>query len=177
MLALLNRQFSRQFPVLTMIALLTLVSGCGFQLRGVIAIPDQLKVLHLKGNNTSALYQAVEQYLQSSGVELVDSPEQAPYQIELLNEKLDRRSASLNSRAKIEEYELRTTLTYTVRDDKGETLIKPTQIFTERTYGYDENNVNATTAEEVLLRQEMRENLAGQLVRRYLKLAETLAES
>lgn len=160
---------------LVLIALLTFVSGCGFQLRGAIEVPDQLSILHLEGNQNSALYQAVERYLQSNDIVLVDTPEQAPYQIELLGEKLGRRSASLTSRAKIEEYELRTTLTYTVRDMAGATLIEPTQIFTERTYSYDENNVNATAAEEALLRQEMSENLAAQLVRRYLKLAETLA--
>ncbi|MEH6650217.1 MAG: LPS assembly lipoprotein LptE [Motiliproteus sp.] len=167
--------FNRQGPVLLLIALLAVLSGCGFQLRGAIAIPDELKVLHLAGDKNTAIYQAVAQILQSNEVELVDSPDQAPYQIKIVGEKLSRRSASLNTRAKIEEYELRTTLTYSISDSEGNELIEPTAIFTERTYSYDENNVNATTAEESLLRQEMRENLAAQLVRRYLKLAETQA--
>lgn len=169
MIARLNRQGS----ALLLIVLLTVISGCGFQLRGSIAIPDELKVLHLAGNKNTAIYQAVAKILQSNEVELVGSAELAPYQINILGEKLDRRSATLNTRAKTEEYELRTTLNYSISDSDGNELIKPTAIFTERTYSYDENNVNATTAEETLLRQEMRENLAAQLVRRYLKLAET----
>ncbi|MEH6822675.1 MAG: LPS assembly lipoprotein LptE [Motiliproteus sp.] len=157
---------------LALIALLTLASGCGFQPRGVIAVPEQLKTLYLQGDERSAIYQTVERSFESSGVVLVNTPEQAPYHINLIGIQHQRRSASLNERAKTQEYELRSFLSYEIQDSMGAILVKPTQIYTERTYSYDENSVSAKEAEEALLRQEMRINLAQQLVRRYLKLAE-----
>ncbi|WP_421861835.1 LPS assembly lipoprotein LptE [Motiliproteus sp.] len=154
------------------LTLLGMLSGCGFQLRGVTPIPDELRTLHLQGNERSAMYQTVERTLKSSGVSLVDSAQQAPYTIELISDSLDRRSASLNTRAKVEEYELRARLRYQILDSEGEVAIPETELYTERTYDYDENSVNAKEAEEALLRKEMRQTLAGQLVRRYLSLAE-----
>ncbi len=168
----MRTNLNRHASAILLTALLTLVSGCGFQLRGLVDIPDHLKTLHLKGDNNSALFQTVKRTLETNGVVLVTRPELAPYQLELLGEKQERRSASLNTRAKAQEYELRTHLNYSIVDRDGVTAVAATDIFTERTYNYDENNVNATTSEEASLRQEMRETLAGQLVRRYLKLVE-----
>ncbi len=158
------------YPVL--IAMLSLSSGCGFQPRGVIAVPEQLKVLFLQGDERRTIYQTVERSFESSGIILVTSAEQAPYQINLISVQHQRRSASLNEDAKTQEYELRAQLRYSIQDNAGALVVKPTEIYTERTYSYDANSVNAKDAEEALLRQEMRENLAQQLVRRYLKLAE-----
>ena len=151
--------------------MVSILSGCGFQLRGSIPIPTELQTLYLSGDERSAIYQTVERTFVSNGVKLVDSAEQAPYQIRLLGEQQDRRSASLNERAKTQEYELRAQLRYQILDSEGVEAVKATQIYTERTYRYDENSVNAKESEEALLRKEMRENLAGQLVRRYLTLA------
>ncbi|MEH6473797.1 MAG: LPS assembly lipoprotein LptE [Halopseudomonas sp.] len=164
--------FSRQGFLLALFVIATLIGGCGFQPRGVISIPDSLKTLYLQGDERSVIYQTVERTFESTGVELVDSPELAPYQVRLIKEQHQRRSASLNERAKTQEYELSALLSYDIQDNAGKTVVKTTHIYTERTYSYDENSVNAKEAEEILLRQEMRENLAGQLVRRYLKLAE-----
>tara|TARA_R110002167_G_scaffold17777_17_gene67592 strand:+ start:9719 stop:10267 length:549 start_codon:yes stop_codon:yes gene_type:complete len=157
---------------LALIAIISLAAGCGFQPRGAIPVPDRLKTLYLQGDERSAIYQTVERSFESSGVVLVDAPEQAPYRINLISVQHQRRSASLNERAKAQEYELRALLMYEIQASDGASLVDATEIYTERTYSYDENSVNAKEAEEALLRQEMRENLAEQLVRRYLKLAE-----
>jgi LPS-assembly lipoprotein len=162
----------RQGLMPALIAGMILSSGCGFQPRGAIPVPEQLKTLYLQGDERRTIYQTVERSFESSGVILVTSAEQAPYQINLISVQHQRRSASLNENAKTQEYELRAQLRYSIQDSAGTILVKPTEIYTERTYSYDANSVNAKEAEEALLRQEMRENLAQQLVRRYLKLAE-----
>lgn len=157
---------------LALIAMLSLSSGCGLQLRGGIEVPERLQSLYLQGDERSPIFQTVERSFESSGVVMVNGVEQAPYQINLIRVQHQRRSASLNERAKTQEYELRAQLSYSIQDNAGTILVKPTMIYTERTYSYDANRVNAKEAEEALLLQEMRENLAQQLVRRYLKLAE-----
>ncbi|MFT6915674.1 MAG: LPS-assembly lipoprotein [Motiliproteus sp.] len=167
-----DRSFGHLGLSLALITLLSLSSGCGLQLRGGLAVPERLQSLYLQGDERSPIFQTVERSFESSGVTLVNSAAQAPYQINLIRAQHQRRSASLNENAKTQEYELRAQLSYSIEDNSGAILVKPTEIYTERTYGYDEDHVNAKEAEEELLLQEMRENLARQLVRRYLKLAE-----
>lgn len=169
---MMRRRFGHLGFSLVLIAVLGLSSGCGLQLRGGLAVPERLQSLYLQGDERSPIFQTVERSFEFSGVTLVNSAAQAPFQIKLIRAQHQRRSVSLNENAKTQEYELRAQLSYSIEDHAGTNLVKPTVIYTERTYGYDKDHVNAKEAEEELLLQEMRENLAQQLVRRYLKLAE-----
>jgi len=147
------------------------IGGCGFQLRGAVEIPDSLKRVYFTAKTESAAAKAVKRLLKSNGVQLVGNPDAAPYQLQILSESSERRAATLNSQAKTEEYELRLTLQFQVLGPDGKPVLKPEVLITEQVYTFDENNVNAKDAEEALLRNEMKDNLARQLVRRYLGLA------
>lgn len=147
------------------------VTACGFQLRGYTPIPDSLSVLHLQANNRTETVRTLETLLRGNGVELVDNVDQAPYELKVLNESHRRRAVSLSSSAQTEEYELRSSLRFTIADQDQNILVPPTEVYTERVYRYDENNVNAKAEEEALLRREMQTNLAQQVIRRYLALA------
>ncbi len=147
------------------------ISACGFQLRGLTEIPDALKTVYLSSTKSSSVLPVLKRYMQSNGIHVANGAVTAPYHLKILNEEHQRRSVSLSSTAKTEEYELRSNLTFEVLDQAGETVIAPTQLYTERTYRFDENNVNAKAAEESLIKQEMYNNLAQQIVRRYRSIA------
>ena len=148
-----------------------LLAGCGFQPRGLASVPEALQTVSLIGNNSSQVYQALERRLRSNGIEVIGDTRPTRYQIKLYSEAFNRRAASLNSRGKTEEYELRAGLRFEIFDADKHSLTGPLDISTERTYRYDENNINAMQAEEEQLRRELRENLAGQVIRHYLALA------
>lgn len=156
-------------PLILLSALL--LSACGFQLRGYTEIPDGLKQLYLDAPKQTATVRTLKRLLEANDIQLLSSNSGAPYQLSILNEEHQRRAISLSSAAKTEEYELRSSLTFQVTDEDGTVLIPATRIYNERVYRFDEDNVTAKGAEEALLREEMQNNLAQQLIRRYLSLA------
>lgn len=161
----------RQFLLLVPLFLALIISGCGFKLRGAVDIPDSLKRVYFTAKQESSSVRATKRLLKSNDVELVSHAGAAPYHLDILTETSKRRAATLNSNAKTKEYELRSTLTFQILDSANKSILEPTELIIERVYTFDENNVNAKDAEEALLRREMHDDLARQLVRRYLGLA------
>jgi LPS-assembly lipoprotein len=167
-----NLTFNQSWAKFVTILLVTLmVSGCGFKLRGSVEIPDSLKRVYFSAKQETRVVKAARRMLKSNGVAFVGNPTAAPYQLEILSETSKRRAATLTSSAKAREYELRSTLQFQVRDRDKKLVIPPTELIVERFYTFDEDNITAGDAEEALLRREMQDNLAQQLVRRYLGLA------
>ncbi|WP_207063348.1 LPS assembly lipoprotein LptE [Motiliproteus sp. SC1-56] len=144
-----------------------LLLGCGFHLRGMVSVPETLKLVHLSHPANSRVARPLERQLRANDIKLLELTA-ARYHLELLSERHDRRAATLTPNAKAEEYELRSQVRFAIRDPKGTLLIEPQELLVERIYRFDENNINAKAAEEALLRQEMYEDLARQVVRRYL---------
>lgn len=156
---------------LSLFAIGLLLTGCGFQPRGLVSVPEALQTVTLIGNSSSQVYQTLERRLRGFGIDVVDDSQTTRYQIKLYSEGFNRRAASLNTRGKTEEYELRAGLRFEILAAAQRSITGILDISSERTYSYDENNLNAMQAEEELLRRELRDNLAGQVIRRYLALA------
>lgn len=155
---------------LTPVLLLTLLlGGCGFHLRGYEAVPEHLKRLYLQAHD-GATGSSLRQLLQANGIVLVEDPADAPYRLLILSETHERKAATLNTQAKTEEYELRSQLQFEIRDADDQVVVPAVNLLVERVYSFDENNIVAKDAEEALLRREMRDDLARQVVRRYLSL-------
>ncbi len=157
--------------VLLLLLCCSVISACGFKLRGLVEVPESLQRVHFSASKDSATVRSVKRLLQGNGVQLVGDDDAAPYRLEILSESSQRRAASLNSLAKTEEYELRSSLRFQILDQQQRSVLAPQELITERVYTFDENNVSAKDAEEALLRREMQDDLAHQLVRRYLGLA------
>lgn len=154
------------------VVLLSLViSACGFQLRGLTDIPDALKSVYLSSDKSSSTLPILKRLMQSNSIRVEKGPISAPYHLTILKEEHQRRSVSLSSTAETEEYELRSTVIFQVINSAGEMVITPTKVYTERTYRFDEDSVNAKAAEEYLIRKEMYNNLAQQIIRRYRSIA------
>ncbi|MBY4676219.1 LPS-assembly lipoprotein LptE [Marinobacterium arenosum] len=148
--------------------LLTGLSGCGFQLRGYIDVPEALRQVQLVQHGPhSQLASSLVSSLQLNQVQIVS---QAPYRLELLSVVENRRSATLDSRAKVDEYELQLRVRFQVSQANGELALAPQQLTTERIYTYDADAATAALEQEQLLRQEMADDLALQITRRYLAL-------
>ncbi len=152
-----------------------LLSACGFQLRGAMDIPDSLKTLYFSSNSNHEVARSTRRLLRANGVELTDTAALAPYHLQILSLSTERRATTINRSAKVEEYELRTTLRFQILDKTDTPAVAPTSLYVERVYTFDEDNINAKGAEEALIRREMYDELSRQLVRRYLGLASSQA--
>lgn len=150
------------------LALAAMLSACGFQLRGSngsYTLP--FHSLYLNFSDNSALGTELKRNLRATDqVTLVDSADKAEAQFLVLGETRNKSILSLNSLGRVREYLLGYTLSFTVRDAKGNVLLAPTEITLHRNMSFDETQVLAKEAEEALLYRDMQSDLVQQILRR-----------
>lgn len=148
---------------LLVIGLATLLSACGFQLRGTGDVQFALKELDVSARNAyGETVKDVRDVLQTNGVRVYPG---APYSLVLSNEQEDRRAASFTSSARTAEYELNKTLEYEIRGSKGLLLLSE-KVEAQSFYNQDGNNLISGDQEAAQIRQEMNRELVQQLVLR-----------
>lgn len=148
--------------------LLTGLAGCGFQLRGQLDVPEHLRQLSLVQHAQN--HRLTASLIETLRLNQLEVSTTAPYRLELLKVDERRRTVTLDRAARVDEYELTLRVDYQVTDRKEQLVLKPQTLSTERVYTYDANAATAAAEQETLLKQEMADDLARQLVRRYLKI-------
>ncbi|MCV6589517.1 MAG: LPS assembly lipoprotein LptE [Marinobacterium sp.] len=153
------------------VLLSTAIAGCGFQLRGQLDVPEHLRQLTLvqTQNNPRLLGSMIETLRQNQ----LQISAEAPWRLVLQRVTEDRRTVTLDRRARVDEYELGLTVEFLVTDASGKPVLNSQRLRTERVYTYDANAETAADEQEQLLRQEMSDDLARQIVTRYLRIPAT----
>jgi len=155
----------RQFQLVAAVLLILSVSSCGFALRGTANLPAALQTLQLASvDPTSDLLREVSRALRSNGVTVVDT-DQTPYRLGLGRENSTERTLSVNSNARAGEYELELSVLFQLTQS-GSTVLGPETLSLTRVYLTDPENAVAKDEEAELIRQEMRRELAQQILRR-----------
>ena len=148
---------------LLVIGLATLLSACGFQLRGTGEVQFALKELDVSARNAyGETVKQVREVLQNNNVRVYPG---APYSLVLSNEQENRRAASFTSAARTAEYELNKTLEYEIRGSK-DLLLLSDKVEAQSFYTQDGNNLISGDQEATQIRQEMNRELIQQLVLR-----------
>lgn len=149
----------------------TMLTACGWHLRGSIALPEDLNSIHLSAEDThGSLINDMQRALVSNNISVVNNSADANYSIKLLGERSERRAASVGGDALASEYELTMEVDYSI--DRGEeTLLEKDTARTIRTYDYNRNQVLGSSGEEDIIKAEMRNELIQQIVRRLRFLA------
>ena len=142
------------------------LSACGWHIRGAIDLPKDLSQLYISAvDSKGALMTELRQLLKTNRVSLVDDETQANYSLNILEETKDRRSAGVGGDALSSSYELTLKAIYEIRLKNSLETTKATAI-SVRSYNYNPKSINSATQEEILLDQEMRRELAQQMLRR-----------
>ena len=153
---------------LLVIGLATLLSACGFQLRGTGDVQFALKELDVSARNAyGETVKQVRDVLQDNGVKVYSG---APYRLALSNEQENRRAASFTSSARTAEYELTKTLEYEIRGSK-DLLLMSDKLEAQSFYTQDGNNLIGGDQEAAQIRQEMNRELIQQLVQRLQQIS------
>ncbi|WXL26663.1 LPS assembly lipoprotein LptE [Ectopseudomonas mendocina] len=146
---------------LLVIGLATLLSACGFQLRGTGDIQFALKELDVSARNEYGdTVKELTQSLNSNGVRVYPG---APYHLVLASEQENRRAATFTSAARTAEYELTKTIEYEIRGSKNAVLLND-KVEANGFYNQDGNNLIGGDQEAEQLRKEMRRELIQQLL-------------
>lgn len=140
------------------------LTACGFQLRGFTEL--DFKKIFIQKSTNSVLAKDLRRSLMSSGVEVVESPQDAEMLLELMSERTEKNILSLSGGGKVREYELLYTVTYRWREASSE-LWGPAQVIEQRRdYSYDDTQLLAKEGEETRLYNDMRSDSAREIMRR-----------
>jgi LPS-assembly lipoprotein len=147
-----------------------LLAGCGFQLRGVgdnaAQLPDDWKSMHMVTNNPNGEFsRAVKSRFAAHGIEWTDR-DSANYLLSLGPEQFSQRNLSLNSEARVAEFELTMRAKFSVTQAGNAVVIDTTEVATIRQMENDPRNVVGKSEEIRILKAEMRADLARQIMRR-----------
>ncbi len=160
----------RLLRVLAITALSLLLGACGFQLRGAdnsaTLLPEQWTSMHLQaGNPHSEFNRELAARFELNGVNWTDSSS-ANYLLILSPEQFKQRNLSLNSEARAAEFELTMRAKFSVRARDGSIGMDQTTASVVKQIENDPRNVVGKAEEIRLLQQEMRAELAQQILRR-----------
>ncbi len=153
------------FFVIPLLAAALLLEGCGFQLRGALNLPDNVRAVQVMA--PPEVRREILSLLESGGVEAAATSAGADASITVTSEQFSRRVLSVDpTTGKEREFELAYTLAFGVTRSGGESVIENGSVNLLRDYVFDPEAVIGTSREEEVLRDEMRREAARQLMRR-----------
>jgi len=145
---------------LQLMLLVSVLSGCGFQLRGALELSDEISPLYLKSNSSFELARELKLLLATNNVTETDKPEKANFQLILVQEKKSRRVLTVDGDGRAKEYLLTYTIDYSinVKDAAQKDVIE--SISLRRSLLFDTEAVLAVTNESEILYKNMQRDAA-----------------
>lgn len=154
------------YPLLLLLVV-TALSGCGFHLRGGVALAPVLEDAYLKSKNPySGVSAVLRSELQTAGARLVNDPQQASVIIHILGSRSLRRVLSVGKGAKASEYELFEEVTFSLEDTQGKELLPVQTLKITRDLVFDETELLGKVSEAEDIKRQMQRSLARQIITR-----------
>jgi len=159
--------FSQCRNTFVILLLLTMLTACGFKLRGDVELPPILQETYIESQNPfTGMARALRVELEAAGARIVDSSEQATAVLKIVNERSEMRILSVGSTGKASEYELFNEVSFQLTDRSGKMLIEQQNLRMIRDLVFDENQLLGKVSEAEQLHAQMRRSLARQIFTR-----------
>jgi LPS-assembly lipoprotein len=153
------------FKLLALLFTAMLLAGCSFHLRGQAGMPFETLYLDAITADTPFIRE-LRRDLEANKVRLVSSAEQADVVLNIVSETPGKQILSLSGSGRVTEFQLFYRVSMRAYDLKKQDWIPAEEFVMHRNYTYDNNNVLAMEAEETLLYQSMRSDMAQQIMHR-----------
>jgi len=162
-----------------LLCLLSLLSACGFHLRGAYRLPASMTTTYVDAaNENSELVRSLKRALQASDIHLVDSTQQAGAILRLFDERRTRRVISVDSRGRAREYALSYQVSFQLLATQQEPQQEPQQehakqtLKLERDFLFDAEDVLGKGREEATLIRDMQQDMVRLIMLRLQAMAE-----
>ena len=156
-------------PLLLMTSLLT---ACGFQLRGQMALNSDLTRIAVSGSDIQYV-RDLSKALNNNGITVTDT---AAYRLRLL--RVERKTGKQTQpTAGRYERQLTLTVTYQLETNDGLALFSPVPLSNSRYISYDQNQVNAAESEENIAYKELTQEMIYTTVRRVAGISQVKLET
>lgn len=146
-----------------LIALVT--GGCGFQLRGAVALPADLTPLYIQSGG--AIGEAIRGRLEGSGVALTDKIATAGLRLRILSQRQDSRVVVVDRQGRALAYVQRYEVVFDAVDRTGKPVLAAQTVALERTFDDNPNvSVLGKQLESDIIFQTMADDAADQVLLR-----------
>ena len=143
------------------------IAACGFHLRNDAWLPSSLQPIYIGGSAAnSSLGQALRYQLTNSDTKITPYLAQANYQLILKTPSNEQRIISLDRRGLAAEYGITSSVEFELLDKSGKRVLGPQRIDERRTVINNPDNALTTSQDIKLIRADMDQVLATQVVRR-----------
>jgi LPS-assembly lipoprotein len=140
--------------------LVTLLSGCGFHLRGSDALPAGMSVTYIQSANPfSSLVDDFADALRTHGVEVTEQRDAATAILRIIENDRGREVLSVNTSGKVLEYQLWQTVRFAVATAENLPVVEPQTVTLTRSYLYSSTDVLGSEREKVAVRGTLQKNL------------------
>ena len=163
----LSGRFNRKllYPMLCRLLLMCLsvtLAGCGFQLRGTAALPEEMSVTYIRSNNPYAsLVNDFADALRTHHVKVTENRSEATAVLDIIDDEQKKNVLSVNSSGKVLEYQLQQTIQFDVKTIDNLPLLEPQRVSMTRDYLYSNTDVLSKEREEVVVRRSLQRELVG----------------
>ena len=143
----------------------SLSTACGFQLRGSVSIP--YKAIAIAGAPSPLLRSDLEMIiLTGSDSRVVNNAKDADLILDIISEVTSREILAYNSTGQISAYRLNSRVAFMATDQNGVDVVPEAEIYVTRDMDFSVSTVLATDVQMAQFTNEMRTNLALQILRR-----------
>ncbi len=147
--------------------LISIVSSCGWQLRGTSNLPPEMAHVFVEGlSRKNRFVQDLDQELAFAGGGVTRNPESAAIILKVLDDQFERRVVSLSSQGKANEYELIYRIRVELEKPDGNSLLPTQTIEIRRAYFNPQVRVIGKSQEESQIRRDMYKEAVRTLLRR-----------
>lgn len=157
----------RASGLVAIVLVLSMLTGCGFQLRGSASLPSEMDRTRLELAEPDSLFgRELRLLLEANGVELVDAAAEGAAVLRITSQRISRRALTVSGNARVREYELVFELGFNLTGPDGARLLGNETLRLARDFQFDEQEILGATSEEELLREDLRRSMAAALIRR-----------
>ena len=159
----MKKIFRHGLIALTLLA----ATACGFHLRNNASMPTALAPIYIGGPaGGGALGHKLRYQLNNSNTTVTLYSAKAAYQLLILSEGNDQRIITLDRRGLAAEYGITTSVDFELRDRLNRRVLGPEHVDERRTITNNPDNALTTSQDIGLVREDMEQVLAAQIVRR-----------
>ena len=155
--------------LLIILASISILSSCGFALRGNVVLSDSLNTIALVGED-HAIMNRLDRSLSRNDVNVVDEGTDDAAEIRFTQSLYEREVRTTDANGLATAYNLRYIIDYKVVSSEGEPLQINQHLKQTRVFEYDPAEQLQADEEERFLREEMEEEIVLQLMRRLGKI-------
>lgn len=151
--------------ILFSIIILSVLSACGFQLRGDVALPQSINPVFISGlSEYKPMYREIRESLKTSGISITTNATEANSKLKVFEDRLVQNILSVDSRGKVVEYDLIYLFTFSLKDKNNELLVAKQRLHVQRNFLNPETTVLGKTQEQEVIEESLRKDISTNLL-------------